>query len=88
MDTNSFAGFGKICQASVAFSSPTPTSQLNNGEVTVDLVDVTGQLVKQDILKKGNESLKMNVAEVASGVYFVRLTYGDKVVTQKVTVRH
>lgn len=58
------------------------------GEVTVDLVDVTGQLVKQDILKKGNESLKMNVAEVASGVYFVRLTYGDKVVTQKVTVRH
>ncbi len=56
--------------------------------VFVDLIDVTGQLVKQVQLKTGNIENRMSVADVASGVYFIRLNYADQVVTQKVTVRH
>jgi len=56
--------------------------------VLVDLIDVTGQLVKQVQLKTGNIENRMNVGDVASGVYFIRLNYADQVITQKVTIRH
>lgn len=56
--------------------------------VLVDLIDVTGQLVKQIQLKTGNIENRMSVGDVASGVYFIRLNYADQVITQKVTIRH
>ena len=55
----------------------------NNGEATLQVIDVTGRIVKSESIN-GSTSINMNAA---AGVYMLRLINGDNVKVQKVVVR-
>jgi hypothetical protein len=55
----------------------------NMGEATLQVIDVTGRIVKNETIS-GNASISLN--EVP-GVYVMRLVNGENVKTQKIVVR-
>jgi PKD repeat protein len=56
-------------------------------EVSVQVLTIAGANVKQ--LQSANTGLlHINAADLANGVYVVRVTSGEKVVTRKITVQH
>ena len=76
---------------------PNPTSDLTNLElnldnssaVIVEVIDFTGKrLLLEDfgVMSAGKQRMQLNLANLASGMYFVNVRIGDQVVTRKVSV--
>lgn len=64
---------------------------LNSDNVTVEMFDMTGQLVSsqnEGTLVAGQHVIALNGANLANGMYFVKITAGTSVVTTKVSVAH
>lgn len=66
-------------------------NMLSNDEVVVEMFDMTGKLVSsqnQGTLAAGKHMIPVNGANLAEGMYFIKITAGTSVVTQKVSVAH
>lgn len=66
-------------------------NMLSNDEVVVEMFDMTGKLVSsqnQGTLAAGKHFIPVNGANLAEGMYFVKITAGTSVVTQKVSIAH
>lgn len=72
---------------------PNPTSdniylQIENPEkinVQYEIFSSTGKLIaKQDILGQSSIQVTMNMADYSKGIYYLKLSIGDKVVTEKI----
>jgi hypothetical protein len=64
---------------------------LSNDEVVVEMFDMTGKLVSSQnhgTLAAGKHLLNVNGANLADGMYFVKITAGTSVATQKVSIAH
>jgi hypothetical protein len=64
---------------------------LSSDNVTVEMFDMTGQLVSshnEGTLAAGQHVISLNGENLADGMYFVKITAGTSVVTQKVSVAH
>lgn len=64
---------------------------IQSENVTVDVYDMAGALVSsenQGTLAVGNHMVGLNTANLANGMYFVKVTAGQSVKTIKVTVAH
>jgi hypothetical protein len=63
----------------------------NNADVTVQMFDMTGKLISTENegqLSVGQHIISVDGSTLAEGMYFVKITAGTSVVTQKVTVAH
>lgn len=57
--------------------------------VTVEVFDIRGQLVKQEMLtnlKVGNNKVQMNMSDIPNGTFIMRVRSGDAVATKKFVV--
>jgi hypothetical protein len=64
---------------------------LSNDEVVIEMFDMTGKLVSsqnQGTLAAGKHLISVNGANLAEGMYFVKITAGVSVATQKVSIAH
>ncbi|CAN5863500.1 hypothetical protein BH11BAC7_BH11BAC7_21710 [soil metagenome] len=74
--------------------SETTTVELNllsNDVVVVEMFDMTGKLVtsqNEGELAAGKHNIALNGSNLADGMYFVKITAGTSVVTQKVSIAH
>ena len=81
--------FSSICKdvdgdnATFAFYNGSAWVIANEGQATVQVVDVTGRVLSTETIN-GNVEVKVNAA---SGVYMLRLVNGENVKVQKVVVR-
>lgn len=86
----------EIYDASLASVSPNPASDMTNvainvgtaSDVTIQVTDMTGQLVSKRNLGTvaGKQNVSYDVSDLAAGNYVFKVTAGEKVVTQKVSV--
>ncbi|MDQ3108934.1 MAG: Omp28-related outer membrane protein [Bacteroidota bacterium] len=63
----------------------------NTANVTVEVYTVSGALVStvnQGKLAAGNNVIVLDAANLAEGMYFVKVTAGESVITKKITVAH
>ena len=69
---------------------PNPTSgvftAMTNVDGRVDVIDVTGQLVHEGVIAKANSVVELELNNVSSGIYFVRLITNDAVVTKRLVL--
>jgi hypothetical protein len=69
---------------------PNPTSgmftAMTNVDGRVDVIDVTGQLVHEGVIAKANSTVELELNNVSSGIYFVRLITNDAVVTKRLVL--
>ena len=69
---------------------PNPTSgmftAMSNFDGRVDVIDVTGQLVHEGVNVKANSTVELELNNVSSGIYFVRLINNDAVVTKRLVL--
>jgi hypothetical protein len=74
-------------QVTVQFAVP-EAGDLQERRVTLRLYDMLGRQVREVVAggKRGRSELHLNVSDLASGMYFVRLQAGDDVRTRKLTV--
>ena len=69
---------------------PNPTSEVLNVEVpeisTVQLLDISGQQITKitDVTKK----IELNVQNLASGIYMIKISNNSNVATKKVVIKH
>jgi hypothetical protein len=58
------------------------------GDVKIDILDIEGRMISSfaDFLSEGDHQYTMN-NELASGVYLVRLTFGNNSITKKVIIK-
>lgn len=64
---------------------------LSNDEVVVEMFDMAGKLVSsqnEGVLAAGKHNIAMNGANLADGMYFLKITAGTSVITQKVSIAH
>lgn len=64
---------------------------LSTDEVVVEMFDMTGKLVSsqnQGTLAAGKHFIPVNGANLADGMYFIKITAGTSVSTQKVSIAH
>jgi hypothetical protein len=62
-----------------------------NSAVTLNVYDMTGQLVKAVIneeMVSGDHSVAIETSSLPSGVYFMTLVSGESSVTRRLTVQH
>lgn len=59
-------------------------SELNNTAITIKLYDVTGKIVKT--ISTTEKTLSIDRADLRSGIYFVQVILGDKVLTKKIVL--
>ena len=75
---------------------PNPTNSLSvvsyqlleNTEVSIKLYDLTGREIRTLADEKeftGKHSLEVNMSNLDKGVYFVKVTIGDNLITRKIT---
>jgi hypothetical protein len=57
-----------------------------SGEAKLRLYNALGQEVQAADVSEGRQQMQLQTDDLASGVYFLRLTAGDAQVTRKVTV--
>ena len=76
-------GFDEQTAETFAFFNGTSWTVSNLGEATLQVIDVTGRIVKNETIS-GNASISINEAP---GVYMMRLVSGNDVKVQKVVVR-
>lgn len=66
-------------------------TQIKPQPATVNLLDVTGRLIKHQILSptgNGKQELQLNILDVANGLYFIELNAGMYKQLQKIIIRH
>lgn len=91
-------GVEPALQNGVSFSLyPNPTDEMvsidykanGNTPLNVQVLDLTGRIIaeKSYNLKEGSHQLELNVANLASGYYFVKLIENEKVGVQKLRVK-
>ncbi len=64
---------------------------LSNDNVIVEMFDMTGKLIStqnEGSLSAGKHMIAINGANLAEGMYFVKITAGTSVVTEKVSIAH
>ncbi|MCX6310375.1 MAG: T9SS type A sorting domain-containing protein [Bacteroidetes bacterium] len=64
---------------------------MSNENVTVELFDMTGKLVSsqnEGQLNAGQHTISVAAANLSEGMYFVKITAGTSVLTQKVAIAH
>lgn len=90
--TQEGSGLGVEYKVENAFSIyPNPTTGLfylvpgdvSNINMDVCILDLTGKTLKSDILS-GNSRYLINISEFPEGIYFIRLTDGKRIVTNRV----
>lgn len=57
--------------------------------IQLDVMDITGKVISTEnlgVMAKGNQLIRLNVANFADGFYFLNLKVGDEIVTRKFTV--
>ena len=52
----------------------------------VDIVDVTGKLVHPGVIVKANQMIEVNMPELSSGVYFVRMYSNNSMTTERIVI--
>ncbi len=76
---------------SVVSSNEEVTLSLNeaiNGKVTIEILSNNGALVQQKVLENNtNQSLQLNVGDIAKGMYVVRISGEQTLLTHKLVVR-
>jgi len=88
------SGLASVENLLVTSIYPNPTQDSNTirfllnetGNLKIDLMNTQGQLVKtvfSGIKEKGGYTITNNLNDLQSGTYFYRLTFEDKVLTQK-----
>ncbi|MEQ8625845.1 MAG: T9SS type A sorting domain-containing protein [Vicingaceae bacterium] len=76
---------------------PNPSNNIANvsidlkesNNVQLDVMDITGKVISSDnlgVMAKGNQLIRLNVADFANGFYFMNLRVGDEMITRKFTV--
>ena len=55
------------------------------GKGQLDVIDMTGRVLQSR--RVSGEQTRVNLHDVASGVYMIRLTEGNKAKTQKIVIR-
>ena len=55
-------------------------------DIAVELVNVNGQVLQEQVLERGKESLKLNLQQYPAGLYFVNMTSNGQTQTHKVIV--
>jgi hypothetical protein len=82
-------GLGNIAPNPVREKAEISFSLVGHENVRIDLYDVKGEHLKNLVdsrFVEGNYSCPLNTADLANGIYLVRMIAGDQVYTQKVTV--
>jgi len=70
--------------------NPNTTIQYNvkdSESISLEVIDVSGRVVEilvEDIIKPGYHEITWNASNQPSGIYFVKLTSGEKSKTQKI----
>jgi hypothetical protein len=57
-------------------------------DLKIELFDVSGKLILEDILKKGSTMCYLNLATVYEGVYFVKIADSKNTISKKMIVSH
>ena len=57
-------------------------------DLKIELFDVNGKLILEDILKQGSTMCYLNLATVYEGVYFVKIADNKNMITKKIIVSH
>jgi hypothetical protein len=75
-------------QATVRYALPAPESSAGQQQVTIRLYDVLGRRVRTlvDAEQEGRQKTALNVSDLSSGVYFLRLRADGTIKTRKLTV--
>ena len=62
----------------------------NDSKVEITLLDIAGKVVKQStqLSSKGENSVSINVSDVSTGMYLLKLQTSEGVKTQKVLIQH
>nr|MBC8335623.1 T9SS type A sorting domain-containing protein [Candidatus Desulfolinea nitratireducens] len=67
--------------------NPTTTIRFSvDGYVSLQIYDITGRLVEtliEDRMPIGDYEVRWDASEYSSGLYFIRLSLGDKTYTRK-----
>ncbi len=58
--------------------------------LTLQLMDVTGRMLKQEIISSipTNGTVPLTVSELASGIYFIKITSGESTFSKRIVVSH
>jgi hypothetical protein len=61
----------------------------NGDQISCDLINALGQTIKKDSFSsdRGNVTFKLNLDNVESGIYFVKVKCGNKISAKKITVQ-
>jgi hypothetical protein len=61
-------------------------SGLVSDDLTVELIDIMGKVIKSTIIHKGQTVAYFDVKTVYNGTYFVKITNGTNVKTEKIVI--
>ncbi|RLD73342.1 MAG: hypothetical protein DRI87_04220 [Bacteroidetes bacterium] len=61
--------------------------RLQVGGATIEIYDLNGRKLLEKTIPKGSEEITVDVRSLHSGLYFVRLTVGNKSVTKKLIIK-
>jgi hypothetical protein len=84
---------GEQTEQSTVFTYPNPTrndlritipTSWQDQKVTFELYNVNGQTVKRIVNNKAGQTENLNVADIADGVYIVKVTKGDETAVQRI----
>ncbi len=63
----------------------------NNAKTQIDIIDISGRIIRNAInkfMEKGNYSLKLNLVDIESGYYFLKLQSGNSIKVVPLIVIH
>jgi hypothetical protein len=90
MNINSVTSIKKQTINNVFTVSPNPTNALLNinsgkvinGNVKIEVIDALGKILISEDYKEFNQST-INVSQLSSGIYFIKIASSDNVTTKK-----
>jgi hypothetical protein len=53
-------------------------------DVNIQLLDINGRVLQNNIIRRGNDKATMSTGNLASGMYLIRVTYDGKQEVMKV----
>jgi uncharacterized repeat protein (TIGR01451 family) len=87
LGTEDFATKGFIMYPNPASDNVTLQMANISGKVTVAVTDVLGKVVMNAIGEVNNSAIHMNTSSLTSGMYFITVTAGNTIATQKLFVK-